>query len=134
MSVPIAVRALRGATTVGDTGEPLAEVARLATQELLRAMLERNALTVDDVISAFFTLTPDLYTAAPAAAAREAGWQEVPMLTASEAPAERGLARCIRVLLHVETRRPRSALRHVYLNGATVLRPDLIEEPPAEGH
>ena len=134
MTVPLAVRALRGATTVDDTGTSLAEAARAATQELLRALLERNGLTADDVVSAFFTVTPDLYTAAPAAAAREAGWHEVPMLTASEAPAEHGLPRCIRVLLHVETRRPRSELRHVYLNGATVLRPDLVDEPPRTEH
>ena len=65
MTVPLAVRALRGATTVDDTGTSLAEAARAATQELLRALLERNGLTADDVVSAFFTVTPDLYTAAP---------------------------------------------------------------------
>jgi chorismate mutase len=34
-----------------------------AIQELLRTMLERNALTVEDVVSAVFTITPDLYGA-----------------------------------------------------------------------
>ena len=134
MSKPSAVRALRGATTVEADGQPTAEAARAATQELLRVMLERNALTVDDVVSAFFTLTPDLYEAAPALAAREAGWHEVPMLTASEAPSAIGIARCIRVLAHVETPRPRSAMRHVYLRGARVLRPDLLEEQPGSSH
>lgn len=134
MSESSAVRALRGATTVDADGRPTAAIARDATQELLRAMLERNALTVDDVVSAFFTVTPDLYDAAPALAAREAGWNEVPMLIASEAPSAIGIARCIRVLAHVETPRPRSAMRHVYLHGARVLRPDLLEESPDDVH
>lgn len=122
------VRALRGATTVETTGTA-ADAARDATQELLRALLSANALTVDDVISALFTLTSDLYSAAPARAARDAGWHHVPMLTATEAPAEDTLPRCIRVMLHVETPRSRAELRHVYLHDARVLRPDLAFDP-----
>ena len=38
------------------------------------------------------------------------------------------LARCIRVLLHIESERPRAALEHVYLEGARVLRPDLLRD------
>jgi chorismate mutase len=120
------VRALRGATTVDPATGPTAAAAREATQELLRALLELNGLTVDDVVSAVFTITADLYEAAPALAARELGWHEVPMLTAAEAPAERSLGRCIRVLVHVHTVRPRSEMRHVYLHGARTLRPDLM--------
>ena len=126
------VRALRGATTV-EAGA-VADAARDATQELLRALLEQNGLTVDDVISALFTVTPDLYSAHPARAARGAGWGEIPMLTATEAPAEQSLPRCIRVLMHVETPRARSALRHVYLHGARVLRPDLLDDASRAEH
>jgi len=36
-----------------------------------------------------------------------------------------GLERCIRVLVHVNTSVPQNAIQHVYLEGATVLRPDL---------
>jgi len=35
-----------------------------------------------------------------------------------------GLPRCIRVLLHVNTRRPASSMKHIYLRGARALRPD----------
>jgi chorismate mutase len=133
MSHASSVRALRGATTVEPGVAPPTDAARDATQDLLRTLLEVNGLTVSDVVSAIFTLTPDLYEAAPARAAREGGWHEVPMITASEAPAEHSLARCIRVLVHVETARPRSAMRHVYLHGARVLRPDLVDELP-RGH
>ncbi|MDB4880217.1 MAG: aroH [Gemmatimonadetes bacterium] len=128
------MRALRGATTVADGGSTSTESARGATQELLAELLARNDLQVDDVVSALFTLTPDLAGAAPARAAREAGWHEVPMLTAAEANAQGSLRRCIRVLLHVESTRPRSAMRHVYLGGARVLRPDLEGEGSAGEH
>lgn len=134
MTDRIAVRALRGATTIAAGEQPTPDAAREATQELLQAMLDQNALTVDDVVSALFTLTPDLYGAAPARAAREAGWHEVAMLTASEAPSEHSLPHCIRVLLHVETTRPRAALRHQYLRGASVLRPDLMMRGEGDAH
>ncbi len=128
------VRALRGATTVELASGSLAGAARDTTQELLRGLLELNGLTVHDVVSAIFTITPDLYQSAPALAAREAGWNEVPMLVASEAPSEHSLERCIRVLVHAETTRPRSEMRHLYLHGARVLRPDLADGgEPAHG-
>jgi chorismate mutase len=57
------VRAIRGATTVEAGGPSAADAARAATQELLRTMLERNARTVEDVVSAVFTITPDLHGA-----------------------------------------------------------------------
>jgi chorismate mutase len=128
------VRALRGATTVAPGATTIAEGTRRATQELLRELLARNGLGTDDVISAFFTITPDLAEGAPARAARDDGWHEVPMLTAGEAAAAaslpQALPRCVRVLLHVHTSRPRAAMRHVYLHDADVLRPDLAAGTP----
>ncbi len=122
------VRALRGETAVDLELGALSDVAGAATGALLRTLLECNALTVDDVISALFTVTPDLYEAAPARAACEGGWHDVPMLTAAEAQSAHGLAHCVRVMLHVHTSQPRGALRHVYLHGARLLRTDLVEE------
>ena len=131
------VRALRGATSVA-VDAPVAEGTRQATQELLRELLTRNALTTEDVISALFTITPDLADGAPARAAREAGWHDVPMLTAAEAPADsaqpQAISRCIRVMLHVHSDRPRAAMRHVFLHEALVLRPDLLPPPGASDH
>ena len=49
----------------------------------------------------------------------------MPLLGAQELDITGTLPRCVRVLLHVETDRPRRELRHVFLEGATVLRPDL---------
>src|SRR5205085_2002489 len=95
------------------------------TRELLAAMLARNGVRDEDLISVVFTVTPDLTAAFPARAARELGWADVPLLCASEIAVPDALPRCVRVLLHVHSARPRAAIAHVYLRGATVLRPDL---------
>ena len=72
-----------------------------------------------------FTVTDDLRAEFPARAARELGWTDVPLLCTVEIPVPGALRRCIRVLMHVETDRPRGAIRHVYLGDARGLRPDL---------
>lgn len=119
------MRAVRGATTVERDD---ADLVVSATRELLTALAERNAIVHDQVISAIFTVTPDITSEFPARAARELGWVDVPLLCAMEIPTTRGLTHCIRVLLHIETELPRSALRHVYLRDAKELRPDLSDE------
>lgn len=119
-----AVRALRGATTVdADTPEQVSE----RTRSLLAAMLERNGVDHDDLISILFTTTPDVTSMFPAAAARSMGLGDVPLLCASEIDVPGAAPRCIRVLAHLATERPRSELHHVYLEGARWLRDDLPE-------
>ena len=116
--------AIRGATTVG---EDEATAVRAATAELLRRIVDLNGLTPADILSAIFTVTPDLRSAFPAHAARELGWNDVALLCTMEIPVPGAIARCIRVLLHVETTTPRQRLRHVYLRGARALRPEWAE-------
>jgi len=101
-----------------------------ATRELLTAIVERNQVAAHDIISVIFTVTPDLTSAFPAPAARQLGWLDVPLLCTMEIPVPGALARCIRVLLHVESSRPRDAMQHVYLGGAETLRPDLSNASP----
>lgn len=91
-----------------------------------------NELAPTDIISALFTVTPDLRSAFPAHAARELGWTDVALLCTMEIPVPGAIARCIRVLLHVETTKSRKQLRHVYLRGARALRPEWADEPNAE--
>ena len=117
------VRALRAATTV-DADEP-AEIGQ-RTVQMLQALFDRNGLDSDDVISILFTTTGDLRSVAPAAAAREFGLIDVPLLCAQEMETD-ALAKCIRLMLHSETDTPRAELRHVFLRGATALRPELAE-------
>ena len=118
------VRALRGATTV-EHDDPSQVEAR--TQELIAALLDRNGLVEDDLISIVFTATADIRTAFPAEAARSAGITHVPLLCARELEIEGGMARCIRILVHAYTDRSVRELRHPYLHGARQLRTDLPE-------
>ena len=106
-----------------------ASAIRTATAELLRRMVALNDLAPEDIISALFTVTPDLRSAFPAHAARELGWTDVALLCTMEIPVPGAIARCIRVLLHVDTAAPRTRLRHVYLRGARSLRPEWADEP-----
>jgi chorismate mutase len=122
---PRHVRAVRGATTV-MADDPL--LIREAITELLEAVLDDNDLAPNDLISAVFTTTPDLVSEFPAHAARLYGWNDIPMICAQELPVPGALPRCVRVMVHCETRRLRSEMRHVYLRDAVLLRADLLAD------
>ncbi|HLI25255.1 MAG TPA: chorismate mutase [Acidimicrobiales bacterium] len=122
--MPPAVRALRGATTVD---EDTAEQVSRRTQELVAAMLQRNRVAKDDLISVLFTATDDIHALFPATAARHLGLGDVPLICARELDVVGGTPRCIRVLMHLSTERSRSELHHIYLEGAKGLRDDLPE-------
>lgn len=122
---PRSVRAVRGATTV-VADRP--ELIREAVHELLDAVLDDNDLVPADLISAVFTATPDLVSEFPAHAARLHGWTDVPLLCAQELPVVGALGRCIRVLIHAETRRAKQEIKHVYLRDAVLLRSDLLAD------
>ena len=84
------VRAARGAIVVGaDTPEQVLD----ATQRLLSAMLDRNAVETGDLISILFTATDDLTSVFPAEAARRMGMGAVPLMCARET---RSRVRCLR--------------------------------------
>ncbi len=95
-----------------------------ATDELLRAIIAANDLQQDDIVSAFFTVTNDLDAAFPARAAEDFGWNIVALLHATEIPVPGSLPRCIRLLVHAYTTRPRAEIKHCYLRRAIILRPD----------
>lgn len=96
-----------------------------ATEELLRAMAEANAVAPEAMASIVFTMTPDLNAAFPAEAARRLGWKYVPVMCMSEIGVPGALPRTIRVLMQAETERSQREVCHIYLRGAHVLRPDL---------
>jgi len=97
------------------------------TTELVTEVMSRNELSTEDVISVLFTATPDLTAEFPALAARKLGFQEVPLLCASEIDVPGAMPRVVRLMMHVETTKPRSALQHVYLRGAAALRLDIAQ-------
>lgn len=118
------LHALRAAITL-DVDSP--EEVMKRTTALLEALYERNGLTHSDVVSVLFTATADIASAPPAAAARNFGLLDVPLLCAAEMPVAGSLEMCIRMMLHIDSDVPRSELRHVFLRGATKLRPELAE-------
>lgn len=118
----MAVRAVRGAVQVDDDDR---ELILDGIRELVTVVMERNGLQPDDLISVVFTATPDLRAEFPAYAARQLGITDVPFLCATEIDVPGAMPRVLRLLAHVETERPRSQLRHVYLRGAAALRTDL---------
>jgi chorismate mutase len=118
------VIALRGATQVARD-EP--ELIHSAVSELLTEIMVANELTVDDFISVLFTATGDLVSDFPAVGARSIGFGAVPLICASEISVLDAMPRVIRLLAHVESSLPRSAAKHIYLNGAVALRKDLAQ-------
>jgi chorismate mutase len=113
--------ALRGATTVAGNQ---AQAIRDATAELMRRIVEVNGLDPEAVVSCLFTATEDLDAEFPAVAARELGFERVPLLCAREIGVPGSLPRVIRVLIHYYAPEGHSA-RHVYLGEARALRTDL---------
>ncbi len=119
------VRGVRGAITCA---EDLPEAVLQATRELLLAILAANPeMDSQDFASIFFTATPDLCSVHPAKAARQLGWNNVPLLCAQEIDVPDSLPRCIRVLVHWNTSIPQQKIQHVYIGDAVVLRPDIGE-------
>jgi chorismate mutase len=118
------IRGIRGATTAGaDVKEQVLSV----TQELLTSILAGNpGLLTEDIASALFTVSDDIVSTYPALAARQLGWDLVPMVCAREIPVPESLPLCIRVLIHWNTDREQRGVKHVYLREAAKLRPDLV--------
>jgi chorismate mutase len=120
------VRGIRGATTAtANTADAITE----ATDELLRGLVQANALDVAEICFCFCTTTTDLTAEFPAFAARRLGWVDVPLLCSHDMsvtlPNPRGVPMCIRILLLYNTDKPQSAMRHVYLRGAKAIKANL---------
>lgn len=120
----MAVRAVRGAVQLERD-----EAAHMDAQvgELIRTVMERNGLSAEDLISVWFTATPDLHCDFPAAAARKLGIVDVPLICAQELDIAGAMPRVVRLLAHIESDRPRSEIAHVYLGAAGALRKDIAQ-------
>lgn len=120
----MALRAIRGAIQLDlDEREHLLK----STAELLSKTLHANAIDNSQLISIFFTATPDITSEFPALAARELGLGDVPLMCFVEMNVAHGMPRVIRVMINVETELERSEIQHVYLRGAAALRLDLAQ-------
>lgn len=117
------IRGIRGAITVKEDKE---SVVISATERLLREMIARNNIEPEQVASVFISVTEDITSAFPARALRSIeGWKYVPVMCMREIPVPSSLPFCIRVMMHVNTTAAQKDVRHVYLEDAVILRPDL---------
>jgi chorismate mutase len=113
------LRGIRGATTaLNNTAVSIHD----AVEELLREMMRRNSIRKQDVTEAIFAVTPDLTAAFAATAARTRVGLDIPLFGTQEVAVDASPARCIRVLLHVQSPLPQHRIGHVYLGGAALLR------------
>jgi chorismate mutase len=119
------VRGIRGAITVNsNTKEEIIEI----TKELLITLQRENNFKIEDIVSVFFSATPDLNAAFPARAARELGWDKVPLFGMQEIEVPGSLPRCIRILVQINCQKSLQEIKHCYSRGAKILRKDLIKE------
>lgn len=119
------VRGIRGATTVATNTR---EEILAATHELLTRIVEANEVDPDLVASIIFSTTPDLNAEFPAVAAREQGYTMVALSCVHEMNVPGSLAKCLRILMHVNTDRSLGEIKHIYLRGARALRRDLVDD------
>ena len=116
-------RGVRGATTAGaNTREAILE----ATADLLQRLIAANDIQTEDIASVIFSTTPDLTAEFPAVVRSQIGWQDVALECYQEMGVPGALQRCIRVLVHWNTRRSMREIVHVYVRGAEGLRPDRV--------
>jgi chorismate mutase len=118
------VRGVRGATTVSRND---AEEITSATERLLREMIKANDIQPSDVASVFISATEDLTAGFPAAALRRIeGWNYVPVMCMREIPVPESLPKCIRIMMMINTTKEQKGIKHIYLEKAVSLRPDLL--------
>ena len=112
-------RGIRGATTVPTNTQ---EDILAAAKELLQEMVQGNGVQEEDVACILFTTTPDLNAAFPAAAARELGLSQIPMLCGHEMNVPGSLPMCLRILILINTKKSAEEIVHIYIRGAKELR------------
>ncbi len=119
------LRGVRGATTCdSDSKEDIFS----AVQELWRELQTNNLFEEEDIGAVIFSSTPDLSSAFPAAAVRALGWESAPLFGTVEIDNPDAVKKCIRVLVLWNTEKMQKEIKHVYLRGAALLRPDMAKQ------
>ena len=116
-------RGIRGAITVKNN---TIEDIKKATITLISEMIEKNNIKLSDVSHCIFTMTNDLDAAYPAKFVREElKFDYVPLLCFNELNIQNSLKMCIRALIVINTEKTQEEIKHIYLEDAKILRPDL---------
>jgi cytidylate kinase len=121
--------AIRGAITVNNNTAP--EILD-ASKTLLTEIITQNGISVDDIVSVIYTATQDLDQVYPAAAARDLGLTMAGLMCYQEMLVQGSLQKCLRCMVLANVDRKQNEARHVYLRGATALRPDLLSSDEIE--
>jgi chorismate mutase len=95
-----------------------------ASAELLQKMVKENNVVKEQIACVFFTTTTDLNAAFPAQAARKLGWSETALLCGHEMNVPGSMARCLRILMLINTDKQLKDIKHIYINGTESLRSD----------
>jgi len=113
--------ALRGAVQCENTEKDICEQIALMYDELLSA----NNLEEKDIVSVIFSVTTDLNAANPCSALRKSGRAvgDTALFSVQEPDCRGAVERIVRVIIHCYLDEG-AAVRHIYLGGAEVLRPD----------
>jgi chorismate mutase len=119
------LRGVRGAIQVSENGK---QAILSAAGELMLALIEANRIVKENVSAVFFTVTPDLDAAFPAAIRSTLKWDLVPFLCGCEIPVQGDLERILRVMILFHTEADPTGIHHQYLGGAASLRPDLTRK------
>ena len=116
---------IRGAITVKNNEK---EEIWDASEKMIKEIIERNDIEIEDIISITFTATKDLTKAYPAVAARKLGIVDAALMCVQELYVEGSLPMAVRAAVTVKSEKSQKEAKHVYLEGATVLRPDLAKK------
>jgi chorismate mutase len=110
--------ALRGAVRAENSEKDIAE----QVVRLYDGLLRSNNLAEEDIVSVIFSVTDDIDALNPAAALRSAGRaKQSALMVFQEGRFSGGLPGTVRMLIHCGLE---GDPRHLYMNGAEVLRPD----------
>ena len=120
------VKGVRGAITVKENKK---EEIEQAARTLVTKILSLNGFNNGMISAIIFSVTKDLTASFPATGLRQLkGFRLVPLFDTVEPDIEGSLPMCIRVLILVDTDKPREEICHVYLGEAQKLRPDLADK------
>ena len=121
------LKGIRGATCTDNTK---IEISKYVCQ-MVNEIIEKNSLTVDNIVSIQFTMTQDLDELNPATALRKGNLRydvsNVPLFCSSEPYIKGGMEYVIRVLVLCYMNEY-SEVHNVYINGAERLRPDFFNK------
>ncbi|MFW5998343.1 MAG: chorismate mutase [Bacillota bacterium] len=119
------MRGIRGAITVSNNSKN--EIIT-ATSNLINKIIEENQVKTEEIVSMIFTATRDLDKIYPAVAARQCGYENIPLMCYQELNIQDSLDKCIRIMVYINRDCSLSNINHIYLNKAKTLRPDLVSD------